>query len=225
MNARRIHGTKRTIQRLIRLCKQASQEGAYRVARRLHAVVLNMEGRTAPEIASFLKVHRSKVSIWLHHWQWWGMDGILDGHRPGGPKELSDPRLQTLGDIVDSGPVAYGFHSGAWTSPMVSRAIKEEFLVPYHPAHVSRILQQLGFSVQRPKKVLARADNQLQSRCVSLPYSLRQYTVTSCPRLTRRLPISATAVSKPPYKGVTPLVLTTAIRICFTYHRYYRVWL
>ena len=170
MNARRIHGAKRTIQKLIRLCKRAAQEGAYRVARRLHAVVLNMEGRTAPEIASLLKVHRSKVSIWLHHWQQWGLEGILEGHRPGRPKELTQPQLQALADILDSGPVAYGFHSGVWTCPMVSRVIEEEFSVPYHPAHVSRILHQLGFSVQRPRKVLARADKQLQSRWVRYRY-------------------------------------------------------
>ena len=170
MNARRIHGTKRTVQKLIRLCKRAAREGAYRVARRLHAVVLNMEGRTAPEIASLLKVHRSKVSIWLHYWHRWGMDGILEGHRPGRPKELTHPQLQTLADILDSGPVAYGFHSGVWTCPMVCRIIEEEFSVAYHPAHVSRILQQLGFSVQRPKKVLARADRQLQSRWVRYRY-------------------------------------------------------
>ena len=90
MKAKKIRGTKRTIKKLIRLCKQAAREGAYRVARRLHAVVLNMEGRTAPEIARLLKVHRSKVSIWLHHWQQWGMGGILEGHRPGRPKELSN---------------------------------------------------------------------------------------------------------------------------------------
>jgi len=170
MNAKKIHGTKSTIKRLIRLCKQAAQEGAYRVARRLHAVVLNMEGRTAPEIASLLKVHRSKVSIWLHHWQQWGMEGILEGHRPGRPKELSDKQLQTLGDILDSGPIAYGFNSGVWTCPMVSRVIEEEFSVPYHPAHVSRILHQLEFSVQRPRKILARADKQAQSRWVRYRY-------------------------------------------------------
>jgi len=170
MDAKKIHGTKSTIKRLIRLYKQATQEGAYRVARRLHAVVLNMEGRTAPEIASLLKVHRSKVSIWLHHWQHWGREGILEGHRSGRPKELSHQQLQTLADILDSGPVAYGFHSGVWTCPMVSRVIEEEFSVPYHPAHVSRILHQLDFSVQRPRKVLARADKQAQSRWVRYRY-------------------------------------------------------
>lgn len=54
--------------------------------------------------------------------------------------------------------VAYGFTSGVWTCPMVARVIDEEFSVSYHPAHVSRILHELKFSVQRPKKTLAQAD-------------------------------------------------------------------
>lgn len=170
MRAVVIRGTKRTIDRLVGLYKQATREGAYRVARRLHAVVLNMEGRTAPEIASFLKVHRSKVSIWLQRWRRWGMDGILEGHRSGRPKGLSDSQRQILADILDSGPVAYGFQSGVWTCPMVSRVIKEEFSILYHPAHVSRLLRELGFSVQRPKKVLARADKRAQSRWVRYRY-------------------------------------------------------
>jgi transposase len=174
------------------------------VARRLHAVVLNMEGRTAPEIASLLKVHRSKVSIWLHDWQRWGMDGILEGHRPGRPKELSDPQLRTLADILDSGPVAYGFHSGVWTCPMVSRVIKEEFSVPYHPAHVSRILQQLGFSVQRPKKILARADKQVQSRWVRYRYPeiKKKPEAMEPPSSSRTKPLSGrTPLSTKPGRG------------------------
>ena len=204
MNARRIHGTKRTVQKLIRLCKRAAREGAYRVARRLHAVVLNMEGRTAPEIASLLKVHRSKVSIWLHHWQRWGMDGILEGHRPGRPKELTHPQLQTLADLLDSGPVAYGFHSGVWTCPMVCRIIEEEFSVAYHPAHVSRILQQLGFSVQRPKKVLARADKQLQSRWERYRYPdiKKKPEAQELPSCSRTKPLSVrTPLSTKPGRG------------------------
>ena len=37
----------KTFRRLIRLSKEAEQEGAYRVAKRLQAVVLNSEGRTS----------------------------------------------------------------------------------------------------------------------------------------------------------------------------------
>lgn len=165
-----IHGTVKKIQQLVRLSKQALREGAYRVANRLHAVALNMEGRTAPEIADVLKVHRSNVCLWLQRWQRDGVEGILEGHRPGRPPTISERQRQELADILESGPVAYGFTSGVWTCPMVVRVIEEEFSLSYHPAHVSRILHSLGFSVQRPQKVLARADKTLQSKWVRYRY-------------------------------------------------------
>lgn len=170
MRAIKIHGTTKKIQKLVTLSKQALREGAYRVATRLHAVVLNMEGKSAPEIADILKVHRSKVSIWLRNWQENGMDGILEGHRSGRPPAMSAAQRQDLADILDSGPVAYGFTSGVWTSPMVARVIKEEFSITYNPAHVSRILHDIGFSVQRPRKTLAKADKSIQSRWVRYKY-------------------------------------------------------
>lgn len=166
MRAIRIHEHAKTIKRLVQLSKQALQDGAYRVARRLQAVVLNMEGKTAPQIADALKVARVNVSIWLRNWQQGGMEAMLEGHRSGRPPNLSNNQQQELADILDSGPTAYGFHSGVWTCPMVCRVIQEEFSVLYHPSHVSKILHELKFSVQRPRKVLARADKALQSRWI-----------------------------------------------------------
>ena len=129
MRAIKIHGTTKKIQQRVNLSKQALREGAYRIASRLHAVVLNMEGKTAPQISNILKVHRSKVSIRLRNWQQ-GMDGMLEGHRPGHPPSLCPMTSnKKLTDILDSGPVAYGFTSGIWTCPMVARAIEEEFSV------------------------------------------------------------------------------------------------
>jgi len=166
MRAIQIYGHAKTIKKLVDLSKKALQEGAYRVARRLHAVALNMEGRTAPEIADILKVARVNVSIWLRNWQREGTEAMLEGHRTGRPSNLSKQQRSKLADILDSGPVAYGFTSGVWTCPMVGKVIEEEFSVSYHPAHVSRILHDLRFSIQRPKKTLARADKTFQSRWV-----------------------------------------------------------
>lgn len=166
MRAIQLRSHAKTIKRLVGLSKQALRAGAYRVARRLQAVVLNMEGRTAPQIADVLKVHRVNVSIWLQRWCEDGLEGILEGHRAGRPPSLSQRQRQELVDILDSGPVAYGFTAGVWTCPMVCRVIQEEFSVSYHPAHVSKLLHELEFSVQRPRKTLARADKALQSRWV-----------------------------------------------------------
>ena len=60
--------------------------------------------------------------------------------------------------------MAYGFVSGVWTSPMIGRVIQEEYEVIYHPGHVRKLLKELGFSVQRPRKGLAKADPVEQDR-------------------------------------------------------------
>ena len=197
MRAIKIHGTVKKIRQLVKLSKEALRDGAYRVAIRLHAVALNMEGKTAPQIADILKVHRSKVCLWLCRWRENGITGILEGHRPGRPDRLSEEQRKNLTDVLDSGPVAYGFNSGVWTCPMVSRVIEEEFSVSYHPAHVSRILHELRFSVQRPQKILARADKTLQSRWVRCQYP----DIKKKPRAKRRLSCSKTK----PVSGKTRL--------------------
>ena len=47
---------------------------------------------------------------------------------------------------------------------MIAWVIEEEFSVHYHPGHVRKLLDEMGFSVQRPKRVLARADPAQQDR-------------------------------------------------------------
>ncbi|MGO9231133.1 MAG: hypothetical protein ACLQKA_18240, partial [Bryobacteraceae bacterium] len=64
MLARLLHLHPKTYGRLVRLIKHAERDGAYRVAKRLQAVVLNSEGRTSGELAGILKAPRSKVSEW-----------------------------------------------------------------------------------------------------------------------------------------------------------------
>jgi transposase len=138
--------------------------GLGRPSKRLRAVVLNSEGRTSGQLAEILQAPRSKVSQWLQRYQSDGIDGLLEGYRSGRPSELSEKQQQQLGDILDSGPVAYGLDSGIWTSPMIAWVIETGFGVQYHPGHVRKLLRGWGFSVQRPRRVLARADAAAQDR-------------------------------------------------------------
>ena len=110
----------KTHRRLIQLSKEAEQEDAYRVAKRLQAVVLNAEGRTSGDLARILKAPRSKVSEWLARYQEHGVEGLLEGYRSGRAARLTEGQYRRLGDILDSGPVAYGLDTGIWTSPMIA---------------------------------------------------------------------------------------------------------
>src|SRR5207344_761355 len=138
--------------RLIALRKEAERDGAYRVAKRMQAVVLNSEGRTSGELAEILKAPRSRVSEWLSLYEAHGIEGLLEGQRSGRPRMLAERQRKQLEDILDSGPVAYGLDSGVWTSPMIAWVIEEEFGIHYHHAHVRKLLHRWGFSVQLPRR-------------------------------------------------------------------------
>ena len=164
MQARSLKLHPKTAEKLYRLKKEAERSGEYRVAKRVHAVLLNHQGKTSGEIAQLFQAPRSCVSQWLSVYACHGYEGLLEGQRSGRIPELNDKQKTELADIVESGPVAYGFLSGVWTSPMVTRVIAEVFGVFYHPGHVRKLLDILGFSVQRPKRLLAKADPHAQNR-------------------------------------------------------------
>lgn len=92
----------KTYARLVRLGKEAERDGAYRVAKRLQAVILNSEGRTAGELSEILKAPRSKVSEWLGRYEQHGVEGLLEGYRCGRRALLSQAQRTQLGDILDS---------------------------------------------------------------------------------------------------------------------------
>lgn len=150
--------------------KKSAADGADRVSKRIHAVLLNSEENTSGRISEILSVSRSKVSEWLKIYEEQGFEGLKEGERSGRPSQLTDLQKIILCDIVDSGPIAFGYSSGIWTSRRIAAAIYEEFGVEYHEGHVRKLLYDFGFSVQSPKRVLARADKEKQFKWTSATY-------------------------------------------------------
>lgn len=205
MHARQLRGDRRTRERLTVLRKEAERDGAYRVARRIHAVLLNIEdGKTSGEIATILKSPRSCVAQWLHAYETHGREGLLEGQRSGRPAQLTERQRQALADIIESGPLAYGFPGGVWTGPMVRRVMEEEFTVSFSVVHTRRVLHQLDFSVQRPRRLLARADPVAQDRWRRYAYpNIKKKPAARAPRSSSKTkPASAkTPPSTKPGRG------------------------
>ena len=170
MKARMLVGPRSVREKVLRLRREAEIDGARRVARRLHAIQLNLAGPSSPEIARGLSVHRANVSVWLRHWPDEGLEGRLEGQRAGRPASLDASPRGRLSAMVRAGSLDYGFRSGVWTAPMIGEVIRQEFGVRDHPGHVRQLLSGLGFSVPRPKKLLARADPKAQRRWIRYPY-------------------------------------------------------
>ena len=160
----------RTIKKLKRIESEANIDGAYRVSRRIRSVLLNHDKKSSGQIASTLDAPRSRVSQWLKAFDEHGIEGLMEGRRSGRPSLLTDLQKILICDIVDSGPIAYGLLSGVWTSKLISEIIDDEFGIRYHPGHVWKLLQEFGFSVQSPKRLLANADNEKRQKWIKETY-------------------------------------------------------
>lgn len=126
--------------------------------RRGRAVRAYIDGRKVTAIAGECGVTRGSVNRWL---QWYDADhieGLRTRIAEGPAPKLTAEQREALTVIIELGPMQAGYQSGVWTGPMIGDLIEERFGVRYHNHHVPRLLHQLKFSVQRPRKRLARAD-------------------------------------------------------------------
>jgi transposase len=150
----------RALQKLVREAEAAQDLDVWRRAR---CVLRYLGGEPIAALAREVGVHRSAATKWLAWYEADGIAGLRTRVASGRPPRLSlDQRLK-LTRVVEAGPVAAGFRSGVWTGALVGEWIREHFGVEYHPQHIPRMLHQLGFSVQRPRKRLARADREAQA--------------------------------------------------------------
>jgi transposase len=141
----------------------AKSRGDLDAWRRGRAMLGYIEGRRVVELAAELDVTRGSVNRWLQWYEALDVEGLLTGTAPGPAPKLSEAERASLTAIVEAGPQAAGYQSGVWTGPMIGDVIEQRFGVRYHNHHVPRLLHQLGFSVQRPRKRLARADAEAQA--------------------------------------------------------------
>jgi len=121
-----------------------------------------MSGTTVAEIAQGLDTGRSSVYDWIDRYNSLGPDGMKTVKPPGAVPRLDKEQQAALSRIIEEGPEAAGYTSGVWTGPMIGNLIRHRFGVKYHNHHIPRLLHRLGFSVQRPRKRLAKADAEAQ---------------------------------------------------------------
>lgn len=156
--------TAEAVSALLALRDEARADGRLDVWLRVRAVAGYIEGRRVVELAELLEVGRSTINDWL---KWYAREGVegLRTAKPGKARpRLSVKQCEELGAIVEAGPLEAGFQTGLWTGKMIASVIQDKFGVSFHPQSVPRLLHQLGFSVQRPRKRLARADPAQQAK-------------------------------------------------------------
>ena len=130
--------------------------------RRLKAVRLFEKGISPAEVARRLGVHRQSAGRWRMEWLAGGEQALQSKGRIGRRSALGPDQTARLATILKAGAVAAGMPTEVWTLPRVARVIRDEFGVPYHPGHVSKVLAALGFTCQRPsRRAIERDEEQI----------------------------------------------------------------
>jgi transposase len=123
-------------------------------ARRQRALDLLEAGLGVVAVARQTGVSRVSVGKWNKA----GRIGVRAKPRPQRSRKLKAAQLTQLRRLILAGPVACGFSTDLWTCPRIAQVIRERFGVSYHVDHLSRLLRDLGFSAQKPKRRAAERD-------------------------------------------------------------------
>ena len=159
--------TKAEVRRLTALLQEAEAESDLKLWRRCRSVLDYIDGRTAIAISDELGVSRSGVTKWLAWYDAMGAEGLRSAKSTGRPARLTEEQREELAKIIEAGPQSAGLTSGLWIGPAIGDLIRRKFGVKYHRQYIPRLLHDLGFSVQRPRKRLARADIAAQAYWLS----------------------------------------------------------
>jgi len=119
--------------------------------RRQRAWELHQAGWWQKDIAAALGVSRAAVCQWIKcAREGGGVQALRNRPHLGGPSKLTAQQRGQIPELLARGAPAYGFRGDVWTAKRIAEVIWRTFGVRYHPDHVSRLLRQTGWSVQRP---------------------------------------------------------------------------
>ena len=118
--------------------------------RRFLAARLLGQGVPQAEVARRVRASRQSVSRWAQHLEQGGRRALRKAGRAGRKPRLSATDLRRIERGLKRGPEALGYETSLWTSWRVAHLIETACGVHYHPSQAWRILQQLGWSCQRP---------------------------------------------------------------------------
>jgi transposase len=130
--------------------------------RRLEGGRLLREGKfSKAEIARQLGVTRGSVTVWSKTIEAGGLRRLRQRKSSGRKSKLTAEIKKKLKRFLDRGALAAGFPTDRWTLVRVSELLKKEFGISYHPNALGRVLDQLGYSVQKPLPRAAERDEEL----------------------------------------------------------------
>jgi transposase len=121
-------------------------------------------GLSISGVARRLGCSHSSVILWRDAVRRKGTSALEAKPAPGRPTKLKSAQLKRLPALLLRGALAWGYSTDLWTTQRIAKVIEREFGAHYHRAHVGRLLDDLGWSCQRPERRALERDEEAIER-------------------------------------------------------------
>ncbi len=134
------------------LREAAARARGAKVARRMLAIALVLEGSSRTAAAKGGAMDRQTLRDWVHRYNEAGMDGLTDQPRRNGPPpRLSAEQRAKVAEWVERGLDFERDGVVRWRCRELQQRIKQEFSVALHESTIGKMLHQLGFTRLQPR--------------------------------------------------------------------------
>ncbi len=156
------------------LRRLASHEADAKVARRLLALALVVEGSSRVDAASATGMDRQTLRDWVHRYNESGVPGLSNQPHGGGPAaKLSLAEKERLAEWVRQGPNPEEDGVVRWRLSDLKRRVLDRFFVILDERSIGRMLKAMNFShiSVRPRHPKANGEAQEAHKKTSRPWS------------------------------------------------------
>ena len=123
-----------------KLQKALKEDEHPEIRERILILLLLNDGRTQPEIASFLGCSLRKVAYWCVHGDPENLDSLKDERMSGNHKKATDEYIELLLKIIEQEPSELGYEFGRWTAKRLATYLGIKTGIELSGSQVRRIL-------------------------------------------------------------------------------------
>lgn len=129
-----------------------------RFVRRLDVITLICNDHPINYVAGLFGINPTTVQRWVHRINESGFEGLSDKAGRGRRSQLSDADRWKLKTDIESSPAKFGYKQSRWDGKLLSHHLKQHHGIKLKVRQCQYLFKQLGFSLQRPRKMPAGAD-------------------------------------------------------------------
>jgi transposase len=131
--------------------QRMTRQAVGRVSQRAHMILLSIQQRTVPELATLFTISRASVRFWIRRFNAHGPAGLYDDPRSGRPRKVSPQVLEKIVTMLQDDPQHAGYLATCWTVVMVGAALVHQLGVRLSTSTLRNALHRLGLRWGRPR--------------------------------------------------------------------------